>query len=201
MRRGLPPRPIGRRLAPLFVACCASAVSAQPPSAPTREQVEQVRPPPETQPRGRLTVEGGVERAPCALDRPDYQNIRFTLADVTFDDLKGLAPDAMRPAFAPYVGQEHPVAILCEIRDRAATILREAGYIAAVEVPEQRIEGGRVHFTVLMARLVGSGCAARRAVRSGQRSRYLEKLTSRGCSTRFEGRTPFAARRRPAGLR
>ena len=32
--------------------------------------------------------------------------------------------------------------MICEIRDRAATILREAGYIAAVEVPEQRIADG-----------------------------------------------------------
>ena len=41
-----------------------------------------------------------------------------------------------------FVGQEQPVAMICEIRDRAATILREAGYIAAVEVPEQRIADG-----------------------------------------------------------
>ena len=30
-------------------------------------------------PPARLTVEGDVERAPCALDRPEYANIRFTL--------------------------------------------------------------------------------------------------------------------------
>ena len=46
-----------------------------------------------------------------------------------------------------------PISTVCEIRDRAATILRDAGYIAAVQVPEQRIEDGIVHFQVLMAHL------------------------------------------------
>ena len=132
-----------------------SQAQVVPPLAPTREEV--VRPAPDRpeDARARLTVEGEVERAPCALDRPEYSDIRFTLSDVQFDNLRGLSADALRPAFAPYVGQEHPVAIICEIRDRAATILRDAGYVAAVEVPEQRIADGTVRFEVLMARLVG----------------------------------------------
>jgi hemolysin activation/secretion protein len=50
--------------------------------------------------------------------------------------------------------------VICEIRDRAATILRNAGYVAAVEVPEQRIADGNVRFQVLMARLTGIASAA-----------------------------------------
>ena len=46
-----------------------------------------------------------------------------------------------------------PISVVCEIRDRAATILRNAGYIAAVQVPEQRIADGIVRFQVLMAHL------------------------------------------------
>ena len=118
-----------RALEAAFAACfLASAAPAGAQGvAPTREQV--VPPVPERiePPAVRLTVEGGVERAPCALDRPDYQNIRFTLTDVEFADLRGLPPETLRPAFAPYIGREIPLATICEIRDRAATILRDAG--------------------------------------------------------------------------
>ncbi len=60
----------------------------------------------------------------------------------------------MRSSYADLVGQEHAVAVVCEVRDRVATALRQAGYIAAVEVPEQRIADGTVRFKVLMAKLV-----------------------------------------------
>ena len=152
-----------RRLLSAFAAGAAlsafatSALAQVPPPtpiAPTREQVQPPAPA-NSQVPARLVVEGGIERAPCALDRPEYQNIRFTLRDAVFDDLRGLPAARLREAFAPFVGQENNIAIVCEIRDRAATIFREAGYVAAVEVPEQRIADGIVHFRVLMARLVG----------------------------------------------
>jgi hemolysin activation/secretion protein len=172
-------------------AClCAVPAFAQPspvqPAPPTREEIDRPAPPRVEQPSARLTVEGGVERAPCALDRPDYQNIRFTLRDVVFDDLRGLTAEQLHAAYAPYVGQENNVAVICEIRDRAATILRDAGYIAAVEVPEQRIADGTVHFTVLMAKLVGvrvRGDAGRseRLIAS-----YLNRLTEQEVFNRYE---------------
>lgn len=158
----------------------------QQPVAPTREEIQ--RPPPDQSQvqRSRLTVEGGVERAPCALDRPEYRDIRFTLADVSFDDLRGLPAEALRPAFAPFVGQEHPVAIICEIRDRAATILREAGYVASVEVPEQRIADGQVRFQVLMARLVGLRVRGDAGRAESTIAGYLEQLTEREVFNRYE---------------
>lgn len=170
----------------LLLASVAEAQTPPQPPVPTREEVERPRPdlPEATAPR--LEVEGGIERAPCALDRPEYQNIRFTLRDVVFDDLRGLSADALRPAFEPFVGGEHPVTIICEIRDRAATILREAGYVAAVEVPEQRIEDGTVRFQVLMARLVGlrvRGDAGRAEQRIAS---YLERLTEQEVFNRYE---------------
>jgi len=174
----------------LLAATAATAAAAQappqPPVAPTREEVE--RPPPERVdlPRAQLTVEGGVERAPCALDRPEYRDIRFTLTDVLFDDLRGLPPEALRPAYAPYVGQEHPVAIICEIRDRAATILREAGYVAAVEVPEQRIADGTVRFQVLMARLVGLRVRGDAGRAERLIAAYLEPLTRQEVFNRYD---------------
>jgi hemolysin activation/secretion protein len=192
-RRGKGPRVIRRLASALFVGssllATATAFAQAPPSqpvAPTREEVERPRPDRDQPAPARLTIEGGIERAPCALDRPEYQAIRFTVRDVVFDNLRGLPPEALRPAYAPFVGQEHPVAILCEIRDRAANILREAGYIAAVEVPEQRIADGNVRFRVLMARLVdlrvrGDAGRGERAIAA-----YLERLTGREVFNRYE---------------
>jgi len=176
-------------LAASAAVAAAPALAQLPPGqpvAPTREEVD--RPPPARgeAPPARLTVDGDVERAPCALDRPEYASIRFTLRDVAFEDLRGLTAEQLRPAYARFVGRETGIATICEIRDRAATMLREAGYIAAVEVPEQRIADGNVRFTVLMAKLVGirvRGDAGRseRVIAS-----YLNKLTEREVFNRYE---------------
>ena len=165
-------------------AAAAQAPPAQP-VAPTREQVQP--PPAGARPAPpRLTVEGDVEHAPCALDRPEYQNIRFTLRDVAFDNLRGLPAARLRAAYADHLGQENGVALICEIRDRAAAILREAGYVAAVEVPEQRIADGTVHFQVLMAKLVairvrGNAGRAERLIAA-----YLNKLTEQEVFNRYD---------------
>lgn len=158
-----------------------------PAAAPTRDTLRgNVAPPAPEERRNRLTVEGQLERGPCALDRPEYAAIRFTLTDVDFADLKGLTPTDLRLAWAGYVGTEQPLSVICEIRDRAAAMLRAAGYIAAVEVPEQRIEGGRVRFRVLMAKLV----ALRVRGEAGRNERliaaYLNHLTGREVFNRFD---------------
>ena len=153
---------------------------------PTREQI--TRPiQPTTGPRGRrLEVEGGIERAPCALDAPEYANIRLTLRSADFEGLRGLTPADLSPAYAQYVGREQPISVVCEIRDRAATILRNAGYVAAVQVPEQKIDNGVVHFRVLMAHLAevrvrGDATGAEKAIAA-----YLNQLTKQPIFNRFE---------------
>jgi hemolysin activation/secretion protein len=172
----------------LSAACLAWPAFAQPPvpAAPTREEIDRPPPPSVEQPRARLTIQGGVERAPCALDRPEYQNIRFALNDVAFDELRGLTPEQLRPAWAQYQGREVNVAAICEIRDRAATMLREAGYIAAVEVPEQRIEDGRVRFTVLMAKLVGIRVRGEAGRSERLIAAYLNRLTGQEVFNRYD---------------
>ena len=75
---------------------------------------------------------------------------------------------------------------ICEIRDRAATILREAGYIAAVEVPEQRIADGDVRFQVLMAKLVGMRVRGDAGRSERTIARYLEQLTEQEVFNRYE---------------
>jgi hemolysin activation/secretion protein len=192
MAQRLPMRPKRLRSARALEAGCAALLLAAAadagaqPVAPTREEVVPPRPERSEAPPARLTVEGGVERAPCALDRPDFASIRFTLANVAFDDLRGLPAEALRPAFAPFVGREIPVATICEIRDRAATILREAGYIAAVEVPEQRIADGNVRFQVLMAKLVGLRVRGEAGRSERTIAAYLERLTAQEVFNRYE---------------
>ena len=162
--------------------------AGQPPSVqpPTREEVQrrgqQQRPAPAAP---RLEVEGELERAPCALDRPDTANLRFTPSRVTFDNLRGLPAETLREAWEPFIGQEQPITVVCEIRDRAATILRNAGYIASVEVPPQQIADGHLRFDVLIAKLVGvrvrgTGGRAERLIAS-----YLQKLTRDELFNRF----------------
>lgn len=162
-----------------FALIPAAAIPSIAPAqvAPTREEVTRPDIQPVRQPPSRLDVEGGIERAPCALDSPSYANIRFTLRGVEFDGLQGVAPDALRPAYETLVGREHPIAVVCEVRDRAASLLRQAGYIAAVEVPEQKIEDGTVRFRVLMAKLIqvrvrGDASGAERTIAG-----YLQQLT------------------------
>lgn len=128
---------------------------SQPSGAPTREDLTQQRPPTATPQRPtRLSVEGGIERAPCPLADPSYAAVTFRIEAVQFDHLEGVSAEALKPAWIDDVGKDVPVARLCEIRDQAATILRDKGYLAAVQIPPQRIEkGGTLIFDVLMARL------------------------------------------------
>src|SRR3954452_13444971 len=185
-------------LACLLLSCAAliapAGLAAQtvpppvtpPPLPPTREEVTRPTPPQPVTRAPRLEIEGGIERAPCALDAPEYKNIRFTPRDIQFDGLKGLSPADLSSAYAPYIGRDQPISVVCEIRDRAATILRDAGYIAAVQVPEQRIAEGTVHFQVLMAhlsqvRVRGDATGAERLIAG-----YLNRLTEQPVFNRYD---------------
>jgi hemolysin activation/secretion protein len=147
------------------------------PRAPTREEVERQRPRPGEQAPPRLVVEGGVERSPCPLAEPAFAGIEFTLNDVVFQDLKGLDAAALAPAWKPYAGKRIGLEAICEIRDSAATMLRDAGYIAAIEIPEQRIAGGTVRFDVLMAKIVSVRVRGDAGRSERMIARYLAKLT------------------------
>ena len=163
----------------------ASAQSATDVLPPTREEVTRPVSPPTPPPASRLEVEGGFERSPCALDGPEFAAIRYTLRGVEFEGLKGLTPAELEPAYSTLVGQELPIASVCEIRDRAATILRDAGYISAVQIPEQTISDGIVRFRVLTARLTkvqvrGDASGAEQLI-----ANYLGQLTAEPVFNRF----------------
>lgn len=145
--------------------------------APTREEIERVRPPALPPSAGqRLTVEGEIERAPCPLATGEYKDIQVDFAGADFEGLGALSPDLLRPAWSRFVGQKVPIATVCDIRDEAATILRRSGYLAAVQVPPQRISDGRVKFDVLMAKLVGFQVRGDAGRAEGLIGGYLEAL-------------------------
>lgn len=133
-------------------------VSAQtvPPTGTTREEIERARIPQTPLAEGRgITVESDFERAPCPLADAKYKDITFELREAQFGGMRSVPAELVRPAYGDLIGKTVSVAEICEIRDRAATILRREGYLAAVQVPPQRIENGVIRFDVLMAKLVG----------------------------------------------
>ena len=144
--------------------------------APTREELTrpQLAPP---QPKSTLNITGGVERSPCPLANPEFNDVRVTITGVDFNNLKGATPDEMRATWADFAGAEHPVSVICEIRDRAATYLRNKGYLAAVQVPTQRIENGQVRLELLYARVTTIRARGQTGGAEAKLAGYLSKLT------------------------
>lgn len=159
--------------APLFAQAVPSPGQIRPP---TREEIDRPAPP-SASPAPRLKVEGDIERASCPLADPAYANVRVTISDAVFNNLKGAAAEELRPTYAPYLGTEQPVAVICEIRDAAATVLRRKGYLAAVQVPTQRIENGVVRFEVLYARVTAIRVRGEAGRAEGLIASYLSRLT------------------------
>jgi hemolysin activation/secretion protein len=155
----------------------ASAIEAN--AAPTREEVTRPQTTPSPRAPSRLTVEGGVQRAPCALSDARFADVKVTLSAVYFDHLRSVSPDELKPAFADMIGKTVPISAVCEIRDAAATILRGQGYLAAVQVPPQRIENGVVHLDVLMPKLVAVHVRGNPGKSAALIQAYLDELTGR----------------------
>lgn len=167
----------GRRFSILLLAGMASPAIAQAQIAPTREEIQRERVlTPQARTGARLSVEGGIERAPCPLADARFADIRVTISDVRFNNLTAVPAEALRAAWARHAGQSVPIATVCEIRDEAATILRRMGYLAAVQVPPQKIEGGVVQFDVLMAKLIAIQVRGDAGRSERQIAGYLEKI-------------------------
>lgn len=151
----------GRRnywpLAPVaaLLAGHGPAFAQVPGDAPTREEVLR-RPPVSATPASgaRVLVEGDVERGPCPLSGPAYAQLSFTLSGAEFGNLQGIPADLLRPAYQALVGRTVPLSAVCDIRDAATELLRRKGYLAAVQVPAQGIEGGIVKFDVIAAKII-----------------------------------------------
>lgn len=174
-----------RRLFPLatagaiLVLAWVPSVQAQSiaPPATTREELRREQLDQRLRSEGdAVGVTDAIERAPCPLADPRFADLRFRFAGADFRGMTELDPMMLAPATAPYVGQEVPVAAICEIRDRAATILRQAGYLAAVRVPVQEIDDGRVEFDVIVARIAQVQVRGEAGPSARLLQRYVDKL-------------------------
>lgn len=169
----------GRRTA--IVLGTAVSVAAWPLAAQTAPNVPLNRSdliPPDARPEQRtttLTIDGDLERAPCALDQPQFADLKFTLQGARFAGLERVPGLSLDEAFASYQGREVPVAALCDIRARANAILRRAGYLATVEIPEQSLAGGVPQFQVVFGRLT----ALRVRGNAGASERLVERILQR----------------------
>jgi hemolysin activation/secretion protein len=143
---------------------------------PTRDDLRPV-PESETTVNSRLSVVSDIERSPCPLADPKFAGVTVPVNSVTFNNLRGVSVEDLRPAWAAYAGTRQPVAVLCDIRDAAATILRERGYLAAVQVPTQRIENGDIQMEMLYARVVAVRARGETQGAESMIARYLKHLT------------------------
>ncbi|OAO01838.1 hypothetical protein A8B75_13880 [Sphingomonadales bacterium EhC05] len=171
-----------------LICLLSGPVNAQTPgniAAPTRDEL---RPPSRSAPRQERSVEieGGVERTSCPLAAPQYRDVRIQIDQVEFNNLQAIGQAELRETYAQYLGSSQPVAIICEIRDTAATLLRNRGYLAAIQVPTQRIENGTIKLEVLYAKVTairvrGDTGRSEKLIQS-----YLEKLTNVELFNRFD---------------
>lgn len=165
-------------LAPVPAMAQASA------GIPTRDELKGITAaPPEARPQ--LSISGGIERSPCPLADPRFADITVTITSVDFHGLKELDPADLEEAWKPFAGKPQPVAAICEIRDAAATILRNKGYLAAVEVPTQRIENGQVRLEVLYARVTAVRARGETRGAEAKLQDYLSHLTEDEVFNRF----------------
>lgn len=150
---------------------------AQAVTPTTREEIQRDRLETQLRTEGQsVAVEGDIERAPCPLAAPQFADLKFTLSAAQFTGLDAIDGSVVAPSYTGLIGQELPVAAICDIRDRAATILRAQGYLAAVQVPAQEIEGGAVRFDVVLARMTAVQVRGD-AGKSGQQvQKYIDRL-------------------------
>ena len=152
-------------------------LAASPALAQTREEI--TRKPVTQLPRNAgqtISVNDGIERSPCPLAAPEFGNISLTLSGAEFGNLRGIPADLLRASYEPWLGKIIPIATVCEIRDRAATLLRGRGYLAAVQVPPQKIDGGVVKFDVLVAKVVDFQVRGNAGKAEGLISSYLSAI-------------------------
>ena len=175
----------------LFASASTNAIAqVTPPAvapqqlAPTREEIDR-RQPAQAPRSARLTIDGGIERAPCALDAPAYAEIRTPINEAQFNNLQGITPEELKQSYESLLGPDKPISTICTIRDAAATALRRKGYLAAVQVPVQRIENGVVKFEVMFAKIVAVRVRGNAGKAEHILAGYLSHLTEEKVFNRF----------------
>jgi hemolysin activation/secretion protein len=172
-----------------FLISVAIPAAAQivPGQLPTREQVQPPVPQPRVQARARVDGRGAFRDTPCPFEA---SNQRAVLGSVRFVGIDGEDLPGKLTALLGSVqpgARERPVAELCELRDRANALLRDAGYVASVQIlPQDIASGGVLTLTVITARLV-------KVESGGQSNGHYARLLSRAVA-RLQGMTPFNQR-------
>lgn len=131
-----------------LVALFAGGVSAQTALPTPQELNPAARAPNPAAPRDLFAP---PPPGPCAFAG---STLTVTLTEVTFTGLTGVPATALDSAWRGLAGSAIALSELCAIRDRATALLFRAGLLARVEIPEQRIEAGRVRFEVIEAEIV-----------------------------------------------
>ena len=163
----------------VLLAVPGTALAQSTVAAPTREELQRDILNENERVRGRaLALDSGIERAPCPLASDEFAGVTFTLDTVTFTGIEAIAPGLLQSSYADFVGQTVSVATVCEIRDRAATTLRRAGYLAAVQIPPQTISSGEVRFDVLLGRMTDVQVRGDAGAADGLLQQYIAKLTA-----------------------
>lgn len=145
--------------------------------APTKEELRRndvgsdISPP--TQP---FSIKNEIERSACPLASPEFAAVAFTLEQVDFTGSDLLDPAILNTTYVDYTGKSVPVSTICEIRDRVATELRNAGYLAAVQIPPQEIQNGRITLDILTARMTSSEIKGNIGRSKKLLQRYIDKL-------------------------
>src|SRR5215469_8286593 len=168
------PRLLARALATLaLLFAVAQGWPAAAQSLSPQELNPAQRAPAPAKPSGNADLLSPPEPGPCPLAS---SNLTFKLNDVTFKGADTVPSEKLAQAYQGYIGRDVPVAALCEIRDRASTILFNEGLFARVEIPAQRISDGHVTFEVIEAyiasvRVRGDDSGAQSKVED-----YIERL-------------------------
>lgn len=155
----------------------AAALAQATPQIPTREEIQQPTLAPVTPPNEQVvSADDAIERAPCPLANPEFGAVRVTLRAVEFSSVEGIDPAMLAPSWSDKVGQDLPISVVCDIRDRAATMLRSKGYLAAVRVPPQTIDDGVVRLDILAARMARIEVRGDAGANEPLLQRYLSRL-------------------------
>jgi hemolysin activation/secretion protein len=168
------------RLCALLLAGAAAAAmptSAAAQALPSRGELTppQAREP--VRPATTLTIDGGLERAPCALDAPDLADIKVTLRSVRFPGAEKAPEVALAGAYENYLGRELPISVLCDVRAAANQRLQDAGYLATVEIPAQRLTNGDAELRVVFGRVTALRVRGEAGPSEALVASYLEPIT------------------------
>lgn len=138
----------------LISGTAPALAQVQPPQPSAAELAP---PPPTSLDRPRATIRRRGEQSVCPPELANstitvqIDHIRFTGEDGT-SALPPEIAETLAPIAAP--GGTQPVSIVCTLRDQVNDALRNAGWVASVQIPPQEISDGTLHLNVVTARIV-----------------------------------------------